>query len=775
MYPSEIGNIDASVEIAKILKDLHQNGPKDQHLLERLAYIKKFYPEVFEHYESALMFKLGLFYKTAEPKDVTSLIYNGYKDEIVEKFGKILTPVQASIKGGIENFKFFSFSAPTSAGKSYVFRDLIKEAEKDIVIVVPSRALLTEFIIELREILHSLDDILILPFIDNVNIKRTKKRVFVVTPERGVELFRMNFDIGLFLFDEAQMSDDKNRGIIFDSFVRRASQKYTNAKFVFAHPFVDNPIGQLSRHNIKESFSAKVYNFNTVGKIFIEYKKKDNEFFYFSPYKDKNNHKKNKLICTDVPFEVLKNNGSILIFVSKTSIYEGKFQEDFKRYIDSCGDVVDEEALSIIDQVESHIGAVGYSSNLVRLMKKGVVIHHGSIPLKVRQLIESFTRAGYAKICFATSTLVQGINMPFNLVWVYNLRFNGSEEDRILGLKNLIGRAGRTTNHLNCYDYGYVLVNNLKLFTERINSSSSVISEASRLDKEVTKEPSNIEEEYILSLKNQEIVDEYDLPKSRVERLRTIEVHSSVQYLLENLFVNGNVITGSEYAALGTSKLENIQKAFKNIYKASLMRELTIGEASILSTSIRILLWQIQGRSFREIVSLRYKYVTNDKEKQKLKKAYKNNEISKNDYESKLSKIRTRFSAKAINIPDKKLKNHVSLVYGPASNINYDSVVYDTYDYIDKVISFSLAKTYIAAFDNYHKVTLDIRAKSLSCYFKYGTDDIIEIWLVRYGFSFEEIEWLKDHIDQIDEEEIIFLPSIRKLNEEQMECILRYL
>jgi hypothetical protein len=40
------------------------------------------------------------------------------------------------------------------------------------------------------------------------------------------------------------------------------------------------------------------------------------------------------------------------------------------------------------------------------MMKKGIVILHGSIPLRARFLIEQFINEGYAKICFATSTLL---------------------------------------------------------------------------------------------------------------------------------------------------------------------------------------------------------------------------------------------------------------------------------------------------------------------------------------------------------------------------------
>src|SRR5690606_22256852 len=112
----------------------------------------------------------------------------------------------------------------------------------------------------------------------------------------------------------------------------------------------------------------------------------------------------------------------------------------------------------IITSVESLLGAnkVDHQSRMVNLLHKGVVIHHGSVPLEVRFLVEDFIRAGFAKICFATSTLAQGVNMPFDIVWLDNMRFQGeSDEERSLSFKNLIGRAGRLSKQPK-FDYGYV-------------------------------------------------------------------------------------------------------------------------------------------------------------------------------------------------------------------------------------------------------------------------------------------------------------------------------
>ena len=58
---------------------------------------------------------------------------------------------------------------------------------------------------------------------------------------------------------------------------------------------------------------------------------------------------------------------------------------------------------------------------------------------------------------------------------------------------------------------------------------------------------------------------------------------------------------------------------------------------------------------------------------------------------------------------------------------------------------------------------------------KYGTEDSTEIWMLRYGFSFEEIEWLKPCVESIDQTEIRFNGEIESLDDFQRSSIAQYL
>ena len=88
--------------------------------------------------------------------------------------------------------------------------------------------------------------------------------------------------------------------------------------------------------------------------------------------------------------------------------------------------ISDENALILIEKIQKYTGGKttknqNYYSLFIDLLSYGIVVHHGSMPLEARLLVEEFTRKGFCKICFATSTLEQGINMPFDIVFIDRL------------------------------------------------------------------------------------------------------------------------------------------------------------------------------------------------------------------------------------------------------------------------------------------------------------------------------------------------------------------
>ncbi len=149
-----IKNIISSEDIGDIvsfvLDRIYRNGPVSTTDMEILSYLKLYKPEEFKIHQQCALNYMGVFYKDTPPQTLKEVVFRQYRKHILEKFQHTYTPVQANIINEIELNKCFSFSAPTSTGKSYVFLNLIQESLNDIVIVVPSRALINEYYFKLN-------------------------------------------------------------------------------------------------------------------------------------------------------------------------------------------------------------------------------------------------------------------------------------------------------------------------------------------------------------------------------------------------------------------------------------------------------------------------------------------------------------------------------------------------------------------------------------------------------------------------------------------------
>ncbi len=746
------------------LNNVYRFGPKNIHDLEILTYVDLYRKDLFDKNIEKVLNFMGIFYKEGlQSASLEEVIFGQYKQHIRKTWSKHFTPVQSKILYNIQNNNCYSFSAPTSTGKSYVFRKMILDAKQDVVIVVPSRALINEYLTLLDSLINE-KSINILSFIDNINTNKAKRNIFIVTPERCRELFKFKetFRIDLFLFDEAQLSNEESsRGIFFDGIVRRSYKHFPEARFVFAHPFVSNPEAQLTKNNLKKSkFASDNYIQKNVGQIFFGYDKHTSSFFHFGINEEVMGKKK-----ISSPFDpiqrTLETNGSALFYVSKASIIKNRIFTEFDKYINLCKQYSDELIEDYINEIIDYSGGSpdldnDYYSKLLNYLKKGIVIHHGSLPLKIRSILERFTRDGLCKLCFATSTLEQGVNMPFDVVYLNRL-----EGSKPLSVKNLIGRAGRSTEKLK-FDYGFIVVNSTSSNKfKKIMLQEEVLEEVSLLD--IT-EPykDNDYNEFKQAIRDDSFSDEFNLTKSQLEKLTATSLQNIIKELLDSFFPNEEVISLERINHDFSNKLD-IYKKFQLIYARYLKRNLSKAEELILNTCIKIIVWRIHGRTFKQICWYRYSYASRSSERRRLKRAGKSSSSLMASYFSEYSEI-----------PDKNLRAYNSLSDTLAKDVDYDYIISDTYDYIDKLIGFRLSDIYYASFYHYYESTNDNRALRLAKLIKYGTDDERYILMLRYGLTFEDIEVLDHHISSITTEEIVFKNSIYSLPKRYFDIIRRY-
>lgn len=760
-------------EILKsIISKLYENGPINRSDVEILSLIKYFFPEIFKDYEQEILAIMGLFYKKPFANSIESLLMLEFGESIKEKYGENFTPVQMDIINNVINNKTFCFSSSTSTGKSFVFRELLKNSTGDIIIIVPSRALINEYFIKVRAIFLD-EKVNILPFVDFINTKKCKKNIFILTPERAKEVFKFKerINLELVLFDEAQLTnEDSERGVIFDAIVRRFKKNFPSTKMLFAFPFVNNPESQIIKNKLNDELNNyMVYDEKNVGQIFFS--KDESNFYLFGIEKEIMGSNREKVDFDPIK-RILNSNGSILIYTSKSKIIDQRILDEYRDYCSLCDEITDPKALDLISKFNSYMGTnddktkYGYSV-MSKLLKRGIILHHGSLPLQARILIEELTRMGFCKICFSTSTLVQGINMPFDMVVLDRL------ESKELEMKNLIGRAGRSTIN-PVFDYGIIVVkDSRKTLLRDILCKKSTINAESILDtnKELPEDISN----YRDALNNDSFDDEYNLTKKDVEKLSEEYIFSVAEKILELCFKNDYIISGDDFFELSKENRNQIYSYFHQIYSYYIgSRELSQGEKSVIDTSIRILLWQIQGKTFKQIVGYRYSYIRKHNEVRKLLTKYKNVENRDESFFKELESIKAKATMKNSNIPNKDLPFIPLFNFEtPAYNVSYDIVAFDTYDYIDKTIGFKLKDIYYALFYQLYLKKENINAMKMANYIKYGTIDEKEIMLLRYGFDFETIDWLKEKVESITEEEMV-LKNV-EFSEEEYETIKMYL
>lgn len=755
-------------EVYSYVKDkLFANGPVDISDLETLAYLCEYDTERFNSQIDSILDCLALFYKNTqkvEASSVRELIMQDMKVAIQDVFSLSYTPVQADIRVGADTKDCFSFAAPTSTGKSFVLMDMIKDCKGDVVVVVPSRALINEYYLKLCQNIQD-KSVNILTFIDKINTAHARKNIFIVTPERCRQLFahKDDFKVGIILFDEAQLADESSiRGLLFDSTVRRCRKHFPQAKLVFAHPFIDNPQAQIEKNFLGEmSADAVAYKQRNVGQMYLCIGK-DGNFYHVGISKKVMGSTKMKCEFDPIRRLLQADRGCVMIYVSKNAIISGECLEVYRHYVDLCKPVANGTVREIVEKLKQYTGGSTsdkqyYYSIFIDLLLRGIVLHHGSLPMKSRLLVEEYIRLGFCRICFATSTLEQGINMPFDAILIDHFRKKDS-----LALKNLIGRAGRSTLQRK-FDYGYVILKSPAQVSalRQMLSKKEMLKSTSSLD--VKDELDEDFRDFKDAVNNGTINNDYNLTPRELEKLKQPDVRGQIESIIDNLFFKGELLD-RRLLYSGGKAYRIIINGFIGIYEYYLGRKVEKGELYVLEQAIIIMLYKIYGRTFRNICWHRYSYASRLLERKRNERQGVNSPLSAN------------FVVGYKDIPNRNTPNYPLFDRNvKAEDVSYDKIIYDTYDYLDKLVNFKLADIFYAAVMEYYGQSHNEEAWRLALLVRFGTYNEKHIWMLRYGLAFEDIERLDKYVDSIDETGIRFTGNTDELEPEYKVMIERFI
>ena len=367
--------------------------------------------------------------------------------------------------------QYLSYSAPTSLGKSYLMRLMMKEriqkGEKlNFALLVPTKALINEVTEKLTDELAELlqvHDYRIVNSAGALSLKdKTHNFIFVVTPERMLYIMSdpEAVKIDYIFVDEAhKISERDGRSAFYYKIIQMAVQDEENPSHViFAAPSIANP--EVFFQIIPDWYQRRDYCLATryapvsQEKFIVDFR--DHGIFAV-------NDRKNELM----PIAPLPEDKELISFITdigkgkRNIIYCSGRESGIKyacEYADQFDPLNDPELDELAKEIEETIHE---EYHLARIIRTGVAYHMGYLPTTIRLRIEELYKNDKIHTVFCTRTLLEGVNLPADNLFITSKKSGGHELNAV-DFRNLVGRVGRIEFNL----YGNVFLLCLKKQTK---------------------------------------------------------------------------------------------------------------------------------------------------------------------------------------------------------------------------------------------------------------------------------------------------------------------
>ena len=363
------------------------------------------------------------------------------------------TDTQYDLFTKLSNSHNFSFSGPTSMGKSFIIKAFINRViqnkpPENIVIVVPSRALINQFAIEINQELGQQLRRLNYRVFTNSNvsdlvIENEVRLILVLTPERLLSYLSQNDNpkIGFLFVDEAhKIAQDDSRSITSYVAIEKTLKKYPDAKLYFSSPNVSNPEVLLRLFGRSGQNSFQTDETTVAQNMFLaDLDKQELSYLKNGEFQP---------ISVVLPESATNVCGFLRAFGKDSNLVYCNSRELTIQYAKEFAETIDiidnSELRTASNIIRQYIHRDYYLANFV---KKGIAYHFGNMPQLIRNLIEKLYRHGDIKYVFCTSTLLEGVNMPTQNLFILDNR-QGLRVLKSIDFWNLAGRAGRMTKEL---------------------------------------------------------------------------------------------------------------------------------------------------------------------------------------------------------------------------------------------------------------------------------------------------------------------------------------
>lgn len=653
---------------------------------------------------------------------------------------------QKEIFNKLEKEKYFSYSGPTSMGKTFVIKMFIqkriKENKKEnFVVVVPTKALISEItselINELGEQLKNKNYKVVNSWHEIQNDSKYNY-IMIYTQERFLShLLNSKMQIGYVFIDEAhKMFYEDTRSVYFYKIIDILNGYANIPKIFFSAPLIANPDEFLKLLPTTLSKTYKVFEFSPVNqqKYIVDYDGKNIRIFndlsssFIELYYDKiDNFNLNNIL------RLLGNQQKNLVYCENPKEAIGLAKE----YALTLNNKENNSRNNNIEKVKKYIkNEIHEQYFLVDLLDKGIAYHVGYVPNSIRKKIEKLYREKEIDTIFCTSTLLEGINLPAD-----NLFIPVKNKSKILNndidFKNLIGRVGRIKYNLS----GNVFIipkDGLKTVTECTKMiDSEIVNRELSINKLLTDE------------RKKDIVDNLKQGKTNLEKLTNNVEFDFSRYIMNVLIDDiikerkSNVVKAFEkYIDKNTKK-----KILENFKDAQIPQDMPVTFDQVESVNEGI------DDELEYPTEINYQSIVNFLEKLHSKFKWDvyepKNELGNKNVLKYYATILNQWinGAYISQIIDNSIKQaeKTKIIYDYSKKIDYvgnteqvNIVINNTLDTIEKIIQFKI-ENYFSKFSELYKKKKGIEFIDNDWYeyLSYGTNKREIIELQKIGFSRE--------------------------------------
>ena len=596
--------------------------------------------------------------------------------------------------------------------------------------------------------------------------------ILVLTPERLLYLLisKPDLQIDYLFIDEAHKLSGKNsRGPFYYKTVDMLLKRKKKPHFVFASPNIPNPevyLKLLTDIETDGDDSHLCSTFSPVAQIKFSidlnnftvsvYKDHTGELDYLAEIKDRNASLVSFLLMferinREIPFE---RKQQTIVYCNGRS----KAIENALAFADQLSEIQDNDLNALARDITNEVHGDYY---LAQIIKKGVAYHIGYLPAAIRMRIEDMFRRGKITTIFCTSTLLEGVNLPADNLFITDNKIFRKVMTPV-DFRNLIGRVGRI--RFNLYGNVFFVSQGEKLKQEDY---------VDLLKKEVPKQTLSIEAgpKSLTNAEKKYVVEA--LLQGNIELVKRNDAQSEEAYvmmrkfaliLLRDIMQDNDSLVRREFSNLLTPKDEaKIREAFTDPFtEPDDDINTSVDQTKNLRAAIAI------GLKYPDRVDGRFNYDDVLAFLEKLSRIFK---WGKYEASTLGKPTLLRWYAVVLiqwmegtglsNIMKKALEyrqqhrdnfwvNRGQKEYYDDGLRHRNIVFADTLEVIDNIVLFSISN-YFLRFSNEYKTVHQLKEFDNNWYefVEYGTTNPITILLQRNGFSREVSTYIRNNKDVV--------------------------